>query len=116
MQDEFEIINGGVELEVELHDNTKAVVKVRQLPLRRLGDYHRARADEGALLELLTDKPADWGDSLKAPWDEKIVELGYELNEKRYFNWAKRRLEEQERLVPLNPRASDLAKSVLPSA
>ncbi len=104
------ILNGGIEIEVTNLASEKETVKVRQLPLRKLGDYGLKQGDEGALIELFCDRPQGWADSLTLESQEEIVTTGDAINLPSFTRWTERRLKNGEQLRPLTDRLSASVK------
>ena len=110
------IINGGVEVTVTHLDDTEETIKVRQVPLRHMSEYGNAQGDEGKIIEIVTNKPAEWVDSLTQESQELLIETGEQLNLDPFYRWTKRRLTANNRLEPLNNLLSGSGKSVPPSS
>ena len=110
------IINGGVEITVMRLDGAEETVKVRQVPLRHMAQYGSAQGDEAKIIEVVTNKPAEWVDGLTQESQERLVEIGEQLNLDPFYRWSERRLTANKRLEPLSTLLSNSGKSVPPSS
>ena len=114
---ELQTIFGGREIEIRLADGTTDKVKVRQLPIRLLGQYADLHTDEPALVELLVGKPDGFADNLAIESYEEIIAVGKELNDGPFERWVNRQAAAvKNTLRTLEIITSASAKSAQPSA
>lgn len=89
---EFEILNGGAEIEVTLNDGRTEKVKVLDIPVRRRAEIGEAIGrGETEEVQLYTGRKLDWIDSLTPESFDKIIEEGHRLNLTKGTAWLKAR-------------------------
>ena len=91
---------GYSEVPVTFATGETATVKVRQLPVRLLSAYLLKIDDEAGAVELFTNQPEGWADTLTLESFEAILKEGERLNSESFFAWLRRRVERQERIAP----------------
>jgi hypothetical protein len=100
MSDSITTLLGGTELSVSFLDSQRAVVKVRQLPVRDLPRYLNVYQNEAATVELFCDRPAGWADQLALESFEELLAIGEKLNLDFLSRYAARQLARNEKLLP----------------
>jgi hypothetical protein len=89
--EELITVTGGVELEVAYQNNgEKEIVKVRQIPVSKIGNFIMALANEAEAIELYCDKPKGWADTLKIESASAIADKGQEINLPFFVAWFRR--------------------------
>jgi hypothetical protein len=89
--EELITVTGGVELEVAYQNNgEKEIVKVRQIPVSKIGNFIMALANEAEAIELYCDKPKGWADTLSIESASAIADKGQEINLPFFVAWFRR--------------------------
>lgn len=88
--DQLTILNGGVEIDVTRIDGSKERAKVRQLPLRLIPQWTQELMNEPKLVELYVERDQAWVDSIIIEDQERILELGGQLNYPIFDRWTAR--------------------------
>jgi hypothetical protein len=98
--DKMQTLLGYSEVPVTFATGETATVKIRQLPVRLLSAYLLKIDDEAGAVELFTNQPEGWADTLTLESFEAILKEGERLNSESFFAWLRRRVERQERIAP----------------
>ena len=91
---------GFVELNIILIEDTKEIVKVRQLKMRQMPAYQAVFNDEGATIELFCERPKGWADTLTPESWEQIIIEGEKLNLSFLERHAARARARGEKIAP----------------
>lgn len=105
-------------------NGTVEKITVRALPVRKYDQILKLIDDEPGTIELVTDKPPGWSDTLMPHSHAEILKVSEELNGSDFFVWLQRRVKRQEQLAPgssgeMGKRllsASPIGSQSLPSA
>jgi hypothetical protein len=90
-------VAGGVDLEVAFQNNgSKAMVKVRQVPISKIPAFLLAMGDEAKLIELYCDKPSGWADTLTIESANEIANTGQDINRPFLDAWWRRQAKWRE--------------------
>jgi hypothetical protein len=98
--DKMATLLGFSEVAVTFTSGEQGTVKVRQLPVRHLAAYLLKIDDEAGAVELFTNQPEGWADTLTLASFEAVLAEGEKLNSDSFFAWLRRRVERQERIAP----------------
>lgn len=79
---EQEILNGFSRVEINLTNGQKELLEVRVLSLRKIQEFMacQQKGDQARCVEILTDKPVGWADSIPVGEAFRILEVGERLN------------------------------------
>ena len=97
---EFEILAGGVTVEVTYISGLKETIKVRKVPIRDMQSLAMAWGQEHKEIPVYTQRPSEWIETLADESWELIMEEGRRLNAgpfERWFLRATKALEVQGR-------------------
>lgn len=81
------LVMGGEELDVSYLDGQTERVKVRLMPIKRMGDYLSAIADEEKSIELFCGKPTGWAETLTPVSQLALYSKGQALNLPLFETW-----------------------------
>jgi IS5 family transposase len=98
--EKMQTLLGYSEVAVTFTNGEQGTVKVRQLPVRQLAAYLLKIDDEAGAVELFTNQPEGWADTLTLASFEAVLAEGEKLNSDSFFAWLRRRVERQERIAP----------------
>lgn len=104
-----ETLSGGTTLRVTHNDGTTSEILVRQLPVRDFERWLGVMDDEPRVVELFTERPEGWGDTLTPVSLELVVMEGERVNRDFFERWLHRRLARKEWLAPLLARSAAVA-------
>lgn len=100
MTDSMSVAAGVKELAAYHRNGTVETIAVRALPVRKFDTYLKLIDDEPGTIELVTDKPPGWSDTLMPHSHAEIMMVSEELNGADFFAWLQRRVKRQEQLAP----------------
>lgn len=100
MTDSMAVAAGHKDLAAYHRNGTVETITVRALPVRKFDEFLKLIDDEAATIELVTDKPKGWADTLMPHSHAEILRVSEELNGSDFFAWLQRRVQRQERLAP----------------
>lgn len=84
---------GGKEMEVTFLDGNKKIVRVRQLPLKLMGQYAVALDNDERLVELYAGEEPGFAEHLETGSQLEVLEMGDSLNFPNFQRWfAHRRM------------------------
>ncbi len=96
-----ETLFGGIDIEVELRDGSKATVHVKQLTLSEIKAFAAAyESDEAQEIALLTGKPKEFADTIQITSAEKIISEGERINADPLERFFQRQMAKLERFNP----------------
>lgn len=81
-------------------NGTVETITVRAVPVRNYDQILKLIDDEPGTIELVTEKPPGWSDTLMPHSHAEILRVSEELNGADFFAWLQRRVQRQERLAP----------------
>jgi hypothetical protein len=100
MTNKTETLLGGSDFEVLHLDGTKAVVRVRQIPVRLMPRFLEAQGDEAKMIEIATGMSPESVDALAPDSHETLVVEIERVNSDFFLRWVERQKARAERLMP----------------
>lgn len=91
---------GGMEFPVKKRDGTEEIVKIAQLPIRKLQHYMLVIDDEAAQVELFCGQEKGWAETLTLESFDQIMVEGEKLNLDFMTRSAARANARREKIMP----------------
>lgn len=100
MTDSMAVAAGRKDIAAYHRNGTVETITVRAVPVRNYDQILKFIDDEPGTIELVTEKPPGWSDTLMPHSHAEILRVSEELNGADFFAWLQRRVQRQERLAP----------------
>ena len=107
---------GGKELSVFHEDGKQETVKVKLLKITEIQEYFNRAEDETALTSYICGKDEPWASTLTLESTMDICETAHELNFQNARQWAQRRAQQNEALLPLAENSKRIQQALGNSA